>query len=60
VNFITKLLRRRRPAADAEAEAEAHRQRAEWETVRERQLALSGPRGIGGLPPTGDDTDLRR
>jgi hypothetical protein len=59
VNFVTKLLRRRRRPADPEAEADAQRLRAEHKTARERQLSLSGPRGIGGLPPESDDTKPR-
>jgi hypothetical protein len=59
VNFVTRLLRRLRPSSDPEEEAETQRLRAEHKNARERQLALSGPRGIGGLPPESDDTKPR-
>jgi len=60
VNFFKKLRRRLSPSADPEAVAEQHRSQAEQETIRDRQRALSGPRGVPGLaPPKRDVNDPR-
>jgi hypothetical protein len=61
MSFFGKLLRRLSPPADPEAAEEAQRLRAWRENVRDRQRALMGPRGIGGLaPPKRDVNDPRR